>query len=66
MEKLVEHLKKQHPYPEDVFLPITDKDDWKKFQDLCEKNGLRYMGFVGECFRRGYDVCVDKVERYID
>ena len=64
-EQLIELLKRQHPYPDDVFRPPTKKQ-WQQFHKALKDAGLPSMRFVGHACRIGYDACLHQIEKFTD
>ncbi len=56
-EATISQLKKNHPYPDDIFIPPT-KEQWEKFHEVLKNAGLSSGGFVGHACRIGYDACI--------
>ena len=55
--ELIKHLKRNHPYPEDVFIPPT-KEQWERFHKILEDAGFSSGPFIGHACRIGYDACI--------
>ncbi len=60
-ESVISQLKKNHPYPEDVFIPPT-KEQWEKFDEILKHNGMSPDAFMGHACRIGYDACIYIIE----
>lgn len=61
-EKLIEQLKEQHPYPDDIFIEPTKKQ-WEAFHKLLSESGMLSGGFIGAACRVGYNACIFQIEK---
>lgn len=55
--EIISQLKKNHPYPTDVFIEPT-KEQWERFHKVLKKVGIESGGFIGHACRIGYDACI--------
>ena len=55
--ELINFLKKSHPYPKNIFIPLTN-EQWKKFHKTLRDAEISGDGFAGAAARMGYDACI--------
>lgn len=60
-ELLIDELRKDNPYPEDIFIEPT-KEQHKLIQKLFKKNNLSLDGYNGSFGRKVWNNCVDCLE----
>lgn len=58
---ILKHLKKNHPYPKDVFIEPT-KEQWDKFHRLLSSKEMPSGAFIGTACRIGYNACLHQLE----
>lgn len=60
MLRIVEKVRKDNPYPDDIFIEPSKEDYWMMKTALSEK-GLIPDGFFGSYGRRVWNNCLDKI-----
>ena len=58
---LIKTLEDLNPYPEDVFLPPTDKE-WKRVAPLLKENGIVPDRIFGKFGRMVWANCISKLK----
>jgi hypothetical protein len=59
-EEIIERLKHTNPYPENIFVPIQNKD-MRKVVKLLKDNGFSPDALFGHWGREVWDNCIDRV-----
>lgn len=61
LEKAIQTLKKYHPYPEDIFIPLGTKGR-KPYVNCILKAGLSVDRYSAELMRLSWINCVEQLE----
>lgn len=62
--EIVSELRKNNPYPEDVFIPLS-KEKIKEYVKCLTENGYSSDSIHGNWGRAVWDNCCDKLEKII-
>lgn len=61
VKKAINVLKKHHPYPEDVFIPLGE-DGRKVYVDCILEKGLSVDRYSAELMRLSWKNCIEELE----
>lgn len=61
IQDAIKELKEHHPYPKDVFAPLT-KEERKKYTEIILKSGFSVDRYSAELMRLSWDNCIKQLE----
>ena len=64
IEELPKIFFKRNPYPEDIFLPISD-EKIREYVGCLKKNGYSSESIHGNWGRHVWKMCIEDIEKYI-
>ena len=62
---LISELKKKNPYPEDIFIPLKNKEI-KKYVKVLVDNGFSSDKIHAHWMRYSWNLCIEQLERLFE
>lgn len=63
-KEIIKALEELNPYPEDIFIPPTDKE-WKRVAPLLIENGIVPDRIFGKFGRMVWKNCINKLREHL-